>query len=166
MFGSYTDAAIAALRSRLPARIAAVNAATSDFDIEPPVDDGGAIGTVTCAYSRGVSTVLNYPWIEVAETDGVLSGFSLAQRVADYDPSIVCRVLYRHADASRLDLALKRATWAMLQALMEPDAFGQGETIASARVAWRTNPDLDEQETFVGGGLLVVTLEGRVYLET
>lgn len=164
MFDDYADNAIAALRAGLDAALDAIETAKADgLTLKRPNDDGAsALGTAGVAYSTGVHQALSWPWVEVAVIDTIASEWSIGQATAKLAPNVILRVTYQDPDLARLDAALKRYGWAVLQVLGKPDAFGRGVCVDVARVQWRTNPEFDGQEVLTGQVVAQFTLDDQL----
>lgn len=150
----FLDATIATLKANLPAALAAINAAHTDFQVAVPDDD---------SYSTGTLDILRYPWIEVAVPDFSISNFSMEQWDADFYPVVIVRGLYQEPlSADRLDRALKRYGQALLNVLLTPNAFGAHEVVQSVRGGYRVNPETQERTEFTGGVVAAFTIESTV----
>lgn len=157
----YVSDTIAFLRENLPTKLTEINDEKADgLDLAVPEDTGGAVGTPGVSYSAGDQDILAYPWIEVAAPDWMLDSVSLSQYVADFSPVIVVRAMYQAFDRVPLRKAVHRYSRALLEVLMGPGAFGEGESLTSARGSNRFNPETNERDELYGACLLVFTLNG------
>jgi len=156
--------ALASLRTKLPAALAAVDVALglSGGDALPlPRDDGGAIGSANVDYYLGVvAKPLRYPLVEVAVPDWSMTGFDIAQLEADAEFPLMAAATLRDASLSsdRLYRMLLRYTRALLNVLLVPQAFGQGATVTSVRGAYRQNPESRETEQVIGASLVALSI--------
>lgn len=153
--------AVAYLRANLPTRIAALNAEKDDgLVLAVPADDGGALGRPEVAYSLGSESRVSMPWVEVAVPDFDLGEFSLAQYDADFSLSVVVAAMVEEVvSPHRLTVAMMRWSRVLVETLMQPGAFGDGETVESVRGAVRAaNPETGETVAVRGGVVLVFTL--------
>jgi len=151
----YIDTAIATLKDDLPARLAAIDAEHTDFELDVPADN---------AYSLGSSEVLRFPWIEVALVNSDIDGFDLGQGSGDQRSTIIIACRYQHGNGEHLDRALRRYARAVMEVLMAPDAFGPHETVSAIRVAYGTNPEFDEKMMLNGVAVCGFTVDGIAYL--
>lgn len=137
------DQAIATLKAGLPARVAALNAAATDFEITDVPDQD--------YWPGGQPTLGRYPAIEVSAFAGELFNLAVGQAEADTDVevAVVCWVAMDDAiggDFSNLYRAATRYGRAILETLLVPDAFGAGVVVERASYRYAANPTPGERE--------------------
>lgn len=159
------DSAIASIAADLPDVIATINAETgaanpAAIELEMPdprpVEEGGAI------YFGGFD-IVKYPSIEIASPDFSLADFDLDNWSADLRAVLMVRGHVMDANAARVLRRAYRFGRALLQVLLQPDAFGAGVQIRKddgVRGYYRFNPETGEREEIFGSTLLVFALEG------
>lgn len=147
------DAAIASLKANLPGSIAVVNAQFTDFDIPTPAADGYSLGAMPVIYQA-------LPLVEVAAPDWTMEGFSIQQLSADMTLSIVVRVTLEHPDADTLYRSAMRFARALIDVLIQPDAFGPTVSVSRVRGAYRVSPEQSDRMEVTGGTSLTFDLEG------
>jgi hypothetical protein len=145
------DATIASLKAGLPTRIAAVNAVKTDLVLAVP-DDANY-------YAGGLETFVAYPSVEVAGPDWSYASPSIAQYEWDGATSIMVRLLAEHPDFQTLYRSMMRYTACLVEVLAQPGAFGDNATLQRMRGFYRTNPEQGTREEFLGGSLVVCSVE-------
>jgi hypothetical protein len=146
------DAGIASLKANLPARIAAVNAATSDFDI-PDI-------ATEAYYPGGLAVHYLYPHVEVASPDWLYTQVSLAQVDFSGQATIMAMIRWQHYDYVTLFRGIMRYQKALVEALAQPDTFGAHVPVRGMRGFTRVaNPEAEERQDIYAGALVVCTIE-------
>ncbi len=144
------DAAIASLKAGLPARVAALNATTTDFDVPVPADE---------AYYYGVqSEIWLWPAVEVAAPDFDLTALSLEQLDGDLSPLVMVMVWQQDTDRVRLWRTLDRLSHCVAQVLLQPAAFGAGVIVQTVAGRTRLNPETRDAAEVTAGFLHVYQL--------
>lgn len=150
------DTTIETLKDTLPDAIEMLNDLHDDFRI--PVPDPGY-------YSLGTREVLQYPWVEVTVVGTDVTNLDIEQMEGDQASTVIVAVRYQHPDGDILDRSLRRYARAVVNVLMAPDAFGDHDTISAFRIAYGTNPELDETQMLNGVTVCAFTVEGAAYRE-
>lgn len=141
----FLDEAVSSLRTSLPAALAALS--TDAVPLDPPAAED--------YYTGVVRAPLRYPLIEVASPDWTMTDFDLGSLTGDFDFPMMVSATLRIVDpaalhSDRMYRSQMRYAAAILNVLLEPDAFGQHATVASARGAYRQNPETREANEIVG----------------
>lgn len=157
----FEAATVETLRASFPIFLASV-AAEVGYELPPPDDDGGSIDEQGVSYSYGDQEVLRWPYVEVAVPDATITNLSIGQYAGDFAMNVIVRCLVSDPVGPRLNRKIKFYGRALLETLLQPDAFGDGEVVGSVRIAYRTNPETNEREEFVGGVLLVFEIPSVV----
>lgn len=149
----FIDGAITHLKNDLPMRIIALNE-------EKAVDGLGIEVLIPSNYSTGGDPILRYPWVEVAAPDFQMEGFSIGQVDADFSINVVVRgwISEVRPPIERADRHVKRFGRVLMESLLQPGAFGAGETIDRVRGAYRINPEFDEKEGPIAAVTFVFTI--------
>jgi hypothetical protein len=151
---AFVDDAITTLKANLPARIDAINTEMTDFDLVKPGNDRYLFGG-----EPGTAVVLEYPSIEVAATDWRLSNADLYQSRWDAAITVMIRALLEDTDFQRLYKSTMRYGRCILETMLTPDAFGTHEKVLDARGFYRVNPETGERAEFLGGALVIFSIE-------
>lgn len=151
----FLDAAIASLRTNLPGKLDALNA-TASFAVPKPDDDSYFLGVV--------SRPLKYPIVEVAVPDWTMTGFDVGTLTADAEfPMMVSATLRDAGEAAlhsdRLYRSTLRYVRALLNTLLEPNAFGLHATVTAVRGAYRMNPETRESSEVIAAALVAFTID-------
>lgn len=148
------DAAVASLRAGLNPALAAINAGTTDFDLELADDD---------AIDVSGFEMVKSPSVEVAVADWRMTNFSLAQLVADMACPILVRAVVFDANNRTVYRRSMRMSQAIISVLVAPDAFGRGYMLSpenSIRGAYRFNPETDQRQELQGNSFVAFSIEG------
>lgn len=154
---SFLDEAIASLRTQLPAAIDALNLSGAyDPPVPKPEPEDYYVGPVR--------RPLRYPIVEIAVPNWTLTDLDLGQLTADADFTMMASVTLRdvgeaalHSD--RLYRWQQRYVRALLNVLLEPNAFGQHATVTGISGAYRQNPQTRESEEVIGAAVVAFTVE-------
>jgi hypothetical protein len=150
----FLDATVASLRTGLPAAIATINAQHTDFQLDTPDVDAIAVTG---------PDVVQMPFIEVAAPSFEMLNLSLGQEAADLAVMLMVRAHVLEPDPSLVQRRCMRYGQALLQVLMQPDAFGPSIVIGELGIRGSYVFDLEagqRQQTF-GTTTVVFALAGR-----
>jgi hypothetical protein len=155
------DQAVASLRAGLPGVIDAINTQATDFTLPKPNDKPGEPDD---GYVLGGWTIISYPVVEVAAPDWVMTNFSLAQVQSDLNPTVAVRAqfLKPESESGALYRMAMRYTTAVVQVLVQPDAFGAGITVqreGGIRGTYGFNPETNERQEVTGASIILFSLE-------
>jgi hypothetical protein len=113
-------------------------------------------------YPGGIDIVSAWPSIEVAVPDERIDNFSLSQYDADSQISLIVQIWLKDGRFPVLNRMMKRYASAVFDVLKTPGALGDA-SISEARKAWRTNPEVrDENDRITSGALLFLTLDTAI----
>jgi hypothetical protein len=151
------------LTTLLPAKLDQVEAHYLDKDRAQGLADPDGTSWVILAppaaiWPGGTDVRTGWPGIEVAVPDLSYEGFSIGQTDAAAEVSLVVMVWVKDPRFPVLERMSKRYTAAVFDCLAGDNALGDA-SIDRVRFAWRTNPELrDQDERIEAGGLIVLTL--------
>jgi hypothetical protein len=171
LFAPRIKTSIASLRAQLPARIDAFNAEANGVTLDQVADDGDGLkprrpgmGYVFGGFPQYAAG--EFPVVEVAIPDAVVSNLALQHLEGDLDSSLVVAVWAGRTSGEDFpELYEKVLGYArcITEVLLVPDAIYPRETVERIRFAFAANPDRrvrDEMETFTFGGFMFFTTNG------
>lgn len=113
-------------------------------------------------YTDGTEDILASPWVEVAAPDWRMFNMSLGQFAADLDVTVAVRGHMEDARAGMLNKRLQILGAALVDSLIQPDAFTTNAsrvTIREMRGSYPINPSTGEKQFYVGAAVILITLE-------
>lgn len=170
LFAPRIRTSIASLRAGLNARVDVFNA-EGNAQLDHPADDGGLLAPMRpeLGYVFGGNPHIGageFPKIEVAVPDAVVSNLSLAHVEGDLDSTVVVACWAGRASGQDFPTLYEQVLGyarCVTEVLLQPDAIYPRETVERIRFAFAANPDRrerDEMETFTLGGFVFFTTLG------
>lgn len=157
------DAAISTLSARLEPALVDVYAAQAAVDaaagrtVEMKVPRPGLSESGGDYYADAASTILRYPCVEVSVPDLRMENLDLAHVDADVTENLVVMIWEEGVVTPILARRLRRLLAAAYDVLLSPGALSDA-AVETVRAAWRFNPEANERDEIISGGLLVFGL--------
>ncbi len=139
------DAAIAALRNGLPARLAAIDPALA----APGEDD---------YHPGGKPTIAHYPAVEVSAPGGFMENPAIDMADVDAEANVFVVLWVADPDFERLYRSLLRYGRAALECVLQPRVFG-GAVVRRAEYSYAANPETRDMQQRIAAAIIRLRIE-------